>query len=86
MWLYLNPGDKLPSPNVPCNESKQHRNTRTERNHKPLIKPVSCNLTMTKFTAKYEAGRSKNKEQSIVTSEKNISKQVARSSKSFQLV
>lgn len=41
---------------------------------------------MTKFTAKYEAGRSKNKEQSIVTSEKNISKQVARSSKSFQLV
>lgn len=34
----------------------------TERNHKPLTKPVSCALTMTRFAAKYDGGwGSKNK-------------------------
>lgn len=42
---------------------------RTERNHKPLTKPVSCALTMTRFVTKYDGGGSKNKEQSVVTSD-----------------
>lgn len=43
--------------------------TGTERNHKLLTKPVSCTLTMTKFAVKYDGGGSKNKEQSIMTSD-----------------
>lgn len=41
----------------------------TEGSHKPLTKPVSCTLMMTRFAAKYVGGRQKNKEQSVVTSD-----------------